>query len=248
MVKTKSMDETSHDIQKRVEGFHWWFSVRRKLLKSILSSLALPQGSLALDIGCGTGSNLGLLRAEGLSVIGLDNSFYALSLAKMSSQYFLLNADLNMLPIRPESVGLIIAADIFEHLEDDRNGIHQCSQALTKGGTLIVTVPAFNWLWGIQDLVTRHKRRYRRKDIVNLLILEGFEVLKSSYFNFFLFFPILLARRTTHLLGLDIRSENEINSTLLNLLLKGIFSLEPYLLEHFSFPFGVSILCIARKK
>ena len=242
------MDETSYDIEKRVEGFHWWFSVRRKLLKSILSSLALPRGSLALDIGCGTGSNLRLLRAEGLSVIGLDSSFYALSLAKMSSQSFLLNADLNMLPIRPESIGLIIAMDIFEHLENDRNGIRQCSQALTKGGTLIVTVPAFNWLWGIQDLVTRHKRRYRRKEIVNLLILEGFEVLKSSYFNFFLFFPILLARRTTRFLGLNISSENEINSKPLNLLLKGIFSLEPHLLKHFPLPFGVSILCIARKK
>jgi SAM-dependent methyltransferase len=248
MVKTKSMNETSHDIEKRLEGFHWWFSVRRKLLKSILASFPLPQGSLALDIGCGTGSNLRLLTAEGLSVIGLDNSLYALSLAKMNSRFSLVNGDVNMLPIRPESVGLIIAADIFEHLDNDRNGIRQCSQALRKGGTLIVTVPAFNWLWGIQDLVTRHKRRYRKKEILNLLIMEGFEVLKSSYFNFFLFFPILLARRTTQLFGLKIRSENEINSPLLNTLLKGIFSLEPYILEHFSFPFGVSILCIARKK
>jgi hypothetical protein len=138
--------------------------------------------------------------------------------------------------------------DIFEHLEDDRNGIRECSQALTKRGILILTVPAFKWLWGIQDSVTRHKRRYKREEILNLLTLEGFEVLKSSYFNFFLFFPILFARRVTRLLGLKIRSENEINSPLLNLLLKGIFSLEPYLLRHFSFPFGVSILSVARKK
>ena len=55
------MNKTSHDIEKQVEGFHWWFSVRRKLLKSILPSLPLPQGSLALDIGCGTGSNLKIL-------------------------------------------------------------------------------------------------------------------------------------------------------------------------------------------
>jgi SAM-dependent methyltransferase len=248
MVKTKSMNETSHDIEKRVEGFHWWFSVRRKLLKSILASLPLPQGSLSLDIGCGTGSNLRLLRAEGLSVIGLDNSLYALSLAKMNSRFSLVNGDVNMLPIRPESVGLIIAMDIFEHLDNDQNGIRQCFQALKRGGILILTVPAFKWLWGIQDLVTQHKRRYMKKEILNLLTLEGFELLKSSYFNFFLFFPILLARRATHVLGLKIRSENEINSPLLNSLLEGIFSLEPYLLEHFSFPFGVSILCVARKK
>lgn len=242
------MDKTSHDIEKHVEGFHWWFSVRRKLLKSILSSLRLPLDSLALDIGCGTGSNFRLLRTEGLTVIGLDHSLYALSLAKMNTQDPFINGDLNRLPIRSESIGLIIAMDILEHLEDDRNGIHQCFQALKRGGILFLTVPAFKWLWGIQDIVTQHKRRYRKKEILNLLTQEGFEVLKSTYFNFFLFFPILLVRRITHLLGLRIRSENEINSPLLNSLFKGIFSLEPYLLKRFSFPFGVSILCIARKR
>ncbi len=248
MVKTKSMNKTSHDIEKHVEGFHWWFSVRRKLLKSILSSLSLPLDSLALDIGCGTGSNFRLLRKEGLSVIGLDHSLYALSLAKMNTQDPFINGDLNRLPIRSESIGLIIAMDILEHLEDDRNGIRECFQALKRGGVLILTVPAFRWLWGIQDLVTHHKRRYTRKEILNQLTLEGFQVLKSSYFNFFLFFPILLARRITHVLGLKIRSENEINSPLLNSLLERIFSLEPYLLKYFRFPFGVSIFCIARKE
>jgi len=248
MVRTESMNKTSHDIQKQVEGFHWWFSVRRKLLKSVLSSLPLPLDSLALDIGCGTGSNLRLLRKEGFSVIGLDHSLYALSLARMTPQDPFINADLNWLPIRSESIGLIIAMDILEHLEDDRNGIRECFQALKRGGILIVTVPAFKWLWGIQDLVTHHKRRYTRKEILNQLSVEGFQVLKSSYFNFFLFFPILLARRITHILGVKIRSENEINSPLLNSLLERIFSLEPYLLKYFRFPFGVSVFCIAGKK
>ena len=248
MVKTKSMEKTSYDIEWEVESFHWWFVVRRKLLKSILSSTPLPLKFMTLDIGCGAGSNLRALGSTGFNVIGLDRSIYALSLAKRKLQLPLINGDLNMLPIRPESVGLIIAMDIIEHLENDVNGIHECFQALKRGGILVLTVPAFKWLWGIQDLVTRHKRRYTRKEILNQLTLEGFELLKSSYFNFFLFFPILLARRITHVLGLKIRSENEINSPLLNSLLEGIFSLEPHILEHFSFPFGVSILCIARKK
>ena len=242
------MNKTSYDIQKRVEGFHWWFSVRRKLLRSILPSLSLPLDFLGLDVGCGTGSNLELLGAEGLSVIGLDHSLYALSLAKMNTQHPFINGDLNKLPIRSGSIGLIIAMDIFEHLEDDRIGIRECFQALKRNGILILTVPAFTWLWGIQDVATQHKRRYKMKEILNLLTTEGFEIVKSSYFNFFLFVPILIVRRATHLLGLKIRSENEINSPLLNSLLKGIFSIEPYILEHFSFPFGVSILCIARKR
>jgi SAM-dependent methyltransferase len=247
MVKTKSMDQMSYDVEKQVEGFHWWFSVRRQLLKSILASLPLPLGSLALDIGCGTGSNLKILSSRGLSVIGLDGSFYALSLAKADAKHPFINGDLNRLPIRPESVGLIIAMDILEHLQDDQHGIHECFQALKRGGILILTVPAFSWLWGIQDLVTGHKRRYTQKEIREKLIYEGFRVSRSSYFNFFLFFPILLARRVTFLLGLRIRSENEINFPLLNSLLKRIFSLEPWLLKYLSFPFGVSIFCIAKK-
>jgi SAM-dependent methyltransferase len=247
MVKIKSMNQMSYDVEKQVEGFHWWFSVRRQLLKSILASLPLPLGSLALDIGCGTGSNLKVLSSRGLSVIGLDDSFYALSLAKADSQHPFINGDLNRVPIRPESVGLIIAMDILEHLQDDKHGIHECFQALKRGGILILTVPAFSWLWGIQDLVTGHKRRYTQKEIREKLTYEGFRVFRSSYFNFFLFFPILLARRVTFLLGLRISSENEINFPLLNSLLKSIFSVEPWLLKYLSFPFGVSIFCIAKK-
>lgn len=241
------MNKTSHDIEWEVEGFHWWFSVRRTLLKSILSSFPPPSDSIALDIGCGVGSNLQVLRAMRLQVIGLDRSLYALCLAKKKSALPLINGDLNALPIRPNSVGLIIAMDILEHLETDANGIRELYRALKEGGILIVTVPAFQFLWGIQDFVTGHKRRYSRKEITSKLGCEKFEVSRSFYFNFFLFFPILFARRMFHLLGLKIRSENEINFPLINFFLKAIFSLEPPVLKFISFPFGVSILCIARK-
>jgi SAM-dependent methyltransferase len=241
------MKKTSYDIEKQVEGFHWWFSVRRKLLKSILSTLPLPLASLALDIGCGTGANLKILGSTGLNVIGIDRSIYALSLTTKKIDSPLINGDVNELPIRPESVGLILAADVLEHLENDLNGIHEFYQALKKGGLLILTVPAFSFLGGIQDIVTGHKRRYSKKDILNKLRAEGFDILRSSYFNFFLFFPILLARRIISLFALKIDSENEINFPLINFFLKAIFSLELYLLKYVSFPFGVSIFCVARK-
>jgi hypothetical protein len=76
---------------------------------------------------------------------------------------------------------------------------------------------------------------------------EGFTVLKSSYFNFVLFSPIFVMRRVIRLIGLNIESENKINFPLINFFLKTIFSLELCLLKYVSFPFGVSILCIARK-
>jgi len=236
-----------YDVESRVERFHWWFVTRRRLLRSILGSLKIAKNCVSLEVGCGTGANLRTLVTAGLYGIGLDRSLYALSLLKKNEDFPLLAGDLNDLPIKTKSIGLVIAPDVLEHLEDDAKGIAEAHRILREGGTLILTVPAFNFLWGIQDVVTGHKRRYSRKQINNRLEAVGFNVLKSSYFNFFLFFPILIARRTIQLLGLKIQSENEVNSPLLNFLLKTIFSLEVPLLKYASFPFGVSILCIAKK-
>jgi ubiquinone/menaquinone biosynthesis C-methylase UbiE len=236
-----------YDVENRVESFHWWFVVRRRLLKSILSSIKVPENSLTLDIGCGTGSNLRVLSSVGLYPIGLDQSTYALNLVKTKWKFPFLAGDLSKLPIKTNSIGLIIATDILEHLEDDEDGIREIHRVLNKGGTLILTVPAFTFLWGIQDAVTGHKRRYSKREVVKKLRGVGFEISRSSYFNFLLFLPILIARRLIRLLGLKIESENEINFPLINFLLKGIFSLEIYALKYFSFPFGVSVFCIAKK-
>jgi SAM-dependent methyltransferase len=242
------MEKNPYDIESEVESFHWWFVVRRKLLKSILSYLDVPINGVTLDIGCGAGSNLRTLVSAGLYAIGLDRSTYALTLARRREGVPLLAGDLNKLPIKTKSVGLIIAMDVIEHLENDSNGIREFYQALKKEGMLILTVPAFKSLWGIQDVVTGHKRRYSKKEILMKLRQGGFEVLRASYFNFFLFFPIFLARRIIHFLSLKIESENEVNFPLINFFLRVIFSLEVYVLKYFSFPFGVSIFCIARKR
>ena len=236
-----------YDVENEVESFHWWFVARRRLLKSILSSINVPSNCPALDIGCGTGSNLKLLASEDIKAIGLDRSIYVLSLISKKFQVPLLSGDLNKLPVRSNSIGLIIAMDVLEHLDDDLIGIKELYRTLTKGGMLILTVPAFKFLWGIQDEVTAHKRRYSKPEIVNKLRQEGFKIVSSSYFNFFLFFPILLGRRFIQLLGFKLESENKINFPLINFLLKTIFSLERYWLKHFSFPFGVSIYCLAKK-
>ena len=243
------MELNSYDVEARVQTHHWWFAVRRRLLRRLLHSLDIPQGLPAVDIGCGTGSNLRLLESEGLyNVVGLDRSLYALSLAKKKVNLTLVAGDTNDLPIRPNSIGLIIAMDILEHLEDDSKGIEEFHRGLKKGAMLLLTVPAFESLWGIQDVVTGHKRRYSRNEILTKLKQGGFDVLRSSYFNFFLFFPILMARRAMRILGTKIKSENDLNFPLVNFFFKGVFSIELYILKYFSFPFGVSIYCIAKKK
>ncbi len=238
---------SSYEVESKVESFHWWFVGRRRLLKSLLTFVNIRDG-ITIDVGCGTGSNLKALESARLNVIGLDRSRFALSFTRKKGRFPLMVGDLNELPVKTNSVGLIIAMDLLEHLDDDSKGIKECLRVLNKGGYLILTVPAFGFLWGIQDDVTGHMRRYSKKEIVNKLRAAGYDILRCSYFNFFLFLPILVARRVIRLLELKIESENEVNFPLINSLFKGIFSLELFLLKYFSFPFGVSILCIAKKK
>jgi SAM-dependent methyltransferase len=239
--------DVTYDIEGEVESFHWWFFVRRKLLMSFLSSFNISRDCITLDIGCGTGANLRMLAGTGFNVIGLDRSIYALSLTQKKTNSPLINGDVTGLPIRTESVGLIIAMDILEHLENDMEGIREFHRVLKRGGNLFLTVPTFKSLWGIQDVVTGHKRRYSKQETLSKLRQGGFETLRYSYFNFFLFFPILMSRRMMNVLGLKIESENRINLPMVNFFLKAIFSLEPHILKYLSFPFGVSFLCIAKK-
>jgi SAM-dependent methyltransferase len=242
------MKKMTYDIEWNLERVHWWFAGRRKLLKWLFASLSLPKESWVIDIGCGVGSNLRLFQSMGSKLIGIDSEIYSLALArKRLAAVPLVNGDLMRLPFKPNSIDLIIATDILEHLDKDTNGIKEIHDALKRKGRAIFTVPAFESLRGIQDIVGMHKRRYSKKELIRKIEGEGFKILRSSYFNFFLFFPILIARRMIHLLGLKTKSENEINHPLINFFLKRIFSIEPYFLKYFSFPFGVSIFCIVKK-
>ena len=241
------MKKITYDIEWNLERTHWWFSGRRRLLKFLLSYLNIQKDSTVIDVGCGVGSNLPLLKSMGLKVIGIDSESYSLSFAKNLSGTLLINGDVLRLPVKSNSIGLVIATDLLEHLDDDSMGIKEIHRTLTREGKVILTVPAFKSLWGIQDVVGMHKRRYSKNEFLRKIEREGFIVLKSSYFNFFLFFPIFLGRRLIRLLGVKIDSENKINSPLINFFLKTLFSIEPYILKFFSFPFGVSVFCVARK-
>lgn len=242
------MRRITYDIEWDLERSHWWFVGRRKLLKVLLAALEIQEDIPIIDIGCGVGSNLGLLRSMSYRTIGMDAEIYSLELAKKSlSETMLVNGDLLSLPIKSDSIGLIIATDILEHLDEDATGIKEIHRTLVDGGKAIITIPAFKSLWGVQDIVGMHRRRYRRREFERKMKAEGFTIMRSSYFNFILFFPIFFARRLIRLLGLRIESENKINSPLVNFFLKVIFSLEPYFLKYLSFPFGVSIFCIAKK-
>jgi len=133
-------------IDIRIENIHWWFSVRRQILNNLISNLNFSKKEWALDVGCGVGSNLKVLKSKEMNVIGLDKSFNALSAIIQMIKLPLINGDLHRLPFKTNSFRLVIAMDILEHLENDEIGIEEIYRVLKNGGVLILTVPAFNFL------------------------------------------------------------------------------------------------------
>src|SRR5262249_49404868 len=140
---------------------HWWFVVRRKLLSQILDELNYGPDTPILDIGTGTGNSLRLLKERQYrNVVGVDFYHDPLHFCRMSGFKRLAEADVSHLPFADRSFPLVLATDVVEHIDDDQKALEEIYRVMAPGGSLIIIVPAFQSLWGLQDRVSHHKRRY----------------------------------------------------------------------------------------
>ena len=142
-----------------------------------------------------------------------------------------------------------MALDIIEHIDEDLSAVKELNRILKPGGRLILTVPAFQFLWTNHDLALHHKRRYTRSGILSILRLGGFENEKATYWNFFLFLPVA----TIRLLKRFHPSADEMQTDLaempfhLNRLLQELIGIENWIIEQIDLPVGISVMCICRK-
>ncbi len=246
----QEMQQHTYAIMDEVEGSHWWFVGRRAILECFLDSICsrLPTPDLRpriLDVGCGTGANLEMLSQYG-EAEGVDVSDDALEFCRRKG--LKVHKGLaEKLPYEDESFDLTTALDVVEHLDDDIAGLKEMHRVTKRGGYSLIFVPAFMWLWGVQDDISNHRIRYTKKQIVERLKEAGYTVERATYANFTFFAPILAGRLAMKLIGIKPESENNINVSALNGLFGKLFSAERYLLERSNFPFGVSIVIVARK-
>ena len=237
------MKPHTYAIEHDVSATHWWFSGRRAVLAALLDGLPLPRPARILDAGCGTGSNLPVLVDRG-AVVGVDAGAAPLGFAGAVPKA---RARLESLPFGDGSFDLVTALDILEHLDDDVAGARELARVVRPGGWLVVFVPAFRFLWSLQDEVSEHRRRYTRSGLVATLERAGLAVQRSSYFNTLLFPPILLGRLALRIRRPAITSENVLTHPILDRLLGRIFAAEGPLLGHLNLPFGVSAMAIAQR-
>ena len=239
------MDPSAHRAAASVQESHWWFEGRRRILETLLRDLSVQPGSTLVEVGCGTGANARVLRRWG-RVFGLDRSALALEEARQAFNQVLL-ADADRLPLAGDSVDVLCALDVVEHIDDDLGALVEMVRVLRPGGKLVVFVPAFRFLWGLQDEMSQHKRRYRKSEIAGLIADAGARVLRSGYFNFWLFGPIALARAIWRMHPVDAPSENLWTPHWVDRPLAALFASERHILSRWNPPFGVSAYVLAEK-
>lgn len=241
------METEVYEQMRRIEDQHWWFVSRRRIVERILARIRPPVQSSILDVGCGTGGNLPMLATYG-DVTGIEMSAVAhRSALERGAHQIYLGRFPEDLPSQGKSFDLITFLDVLEHLEDDIGALTAARRVLNSSGSVLITVPAFSFLWSSHDEHHHHHRRYTTGQVKKLLSQAGLKPIYVSYFNMWLF-PLIAAIRIAKRLAGNHHSDDEsMPSPAANALLKFIFSSERRLLGRFNLPFGVSILAVARK-
>ncbi|MCX7890839.1 MAG: class I SAM-dependent methyltransferase [Burkholderiales bacterium] len=243
------MERASYALAAEVENTHWWFRGRREILRAaIVRALAgAPRPAHLLEAGCGNGGNLPLLAEFGrVSAFELDDVARERAVARRMA--VVARGSLpDDIPFAPGEFDLVAALDVVEHVDDDRAAILGLAARVRPGGCLLLTVPAFRWLWSEHDDITHHRRRYTAAEIKALFRGAGLATEHLSYFNTLLF-PLAAAHiKLRRLLRLDPYSAFRTPPRWQNEVLASVFALERGLAPRFRLPFGISLLGWARK-
>jgi SAM-dependent methyltransferase len=234
-----------------VEDRHWWFIGRRRIILSLLAERLPPASANGtrriLDLGCGTGTMLAHLRKFG-EVEGVDADEQAVEFCRARGELQVRLLDGPELPLPDNAFDLVTALDVLEHIEDDSRALREIRRVLRPGGLLLATVPAHRWMWGAQDEISHHFRRYSAAEISSRIGKAGLDLERLTYFNSLLFPPIAavrLVRRAVPPRG-EPRSDFEMTREgPVNGLLARVFSSEARWLRGRDLPFGVSLLALA---
>jgi len=235
--------------QEHDDPDHWWFRARRAIFDDVLDArVPLAPDARILDVGPGSGVNLPVLAPRG-RVVTLDVASGSLAncAAKGATP---VRGDATAAPFADASFQLIAALDVLEHLEDDERALAEWSRLLAADGKLLLSVPALQALWGRQDVLAMHHRRYGRRELRDKLRAAGFELERLTYFNSLLFPPILalrlamrprLARAQQGGSDLGLRLPRPLEQTLYH-----TFAVERHWVVDRNLPIGVSLLALAR--
>ena len=250
------MDKKYYTEYAALEKNHWWFKARANILCSLVKRFSKKMGSRnlkILNVGVATGQTTRMLEQFG-TVTSLEFDEDCCHYLKNIADIDVIQGSVTNLPFQDDSYDLVCAFDVIEHVEDDKKAIEEISRVLIPSGSVMLTVPAYMFLWSEHDKINQHFRRYTSKNLKSLARAR-FNIRYSSYFNFILFPLISIARIYGKVTGFrktkekGARSDFDFynNSGLLNKLFYSIFNLEKGIIGKMNIPFGVSIIYLGVK-
>ena len=249
-----------------IELHHWWAIARRRIILTVLDRhVPRSTSQRVLDLGIGSGVMLTHLTSFG-QIMGCEPERAALNFVgtrfrkdfnstqeEGTADFPLVQGQAQRLPFQNESLDLITSLDVLEHIEDDEMVLHEIDRVLRPGGTVCVAVPMYPWLWGNEDLISHHVRRYQPGELETKMRAAGLRIVYQTYFNTLLFPIIALVRlfqRWRHPSPDADQVPSDFSLTkpgLFNDTLAWLFSQEARWIRRSRLPIGVSLLCLACK-
>jgi len=222
---------------------HWWFQARKKIIETVIKKNISKKNISILDFGSGSGVNINMLSKYGHVNIYephlITRKYLRIKFKK--KKYSIINK------YTKKKFDLILLADVLEHIKDDKKIVRELSKRLKNNGFILITVPSYKILFSKKDLILGHYRRYSKKEILNLF--KKFKIIKLTFFNFILFFPIAFIIIFFKFLNIDFIDEVEKSpKKMINFTLFKIFNIERKLINYCNLPFGISMLGLFQKK
>lgn len=231
------------------QDIHWWYRGMATINQTLLTKYLSKKNNLKiLDAGCGPGAAL-LYLSEFGDVVGVDISGNALKFAKKRGK--VIKGDIMTLPFKNATFDVVVCLDVLYHIwvKDKKKAISEFHRVLKKNGTLLLREPAYDWMKSNEDIVGYTQVRFSKNMMKN--ISEGyFNICRLTYVNFFLF-PLVFLNRLPQIISLRKKKAKSDIFDLpspINTVLLFFLKLESDLLSHVNFPFGTSVICVAKKK
>ena len=247
------MEKSNFDLYSEFGHNFWYIKARQDLLSKLIKKTSIKnnKNAVILDAGCGAGFNYPALNKFG-DVYNLDLSNDALKICKKRKLKHIYKSDICHTSFKDKKFDLICSIELLEHIPKEEAFTNEIYRILKKDGYLILTVPAYNFLWGVDDELAHHQRRYTIKRLKKVFEKnKKFKIKFISYRYFFLFFPtvpLFIIQKIKNMLYKKKSNSLSFTPSFMNKILIKIMKLENTLLSSgIKFPFGVGIVCIIKK-
>lgn len=238
----------------RFQDRHWYFVGMREIVLSLFGNWGSGRALKILDLGCGTGQYLPPLSRLG-KVVGVDAVPEALAYCSRNggAGSLFIRADARRLPFRSQSFDLIWASSILEHLREDGSSLREAVKLLKPEGRVMISVPAHGFLWGHNDELAHHWRRYSRAELEKLCRDCGLRIVRITHYGTTPMPLAWLVRKTKNFFGRfspglrDISDFRLASFPDLRVFFLSVLRLEKRGLRRVNLPFGLMLFVLAEK-